>query len=176
MPPPSPEEQDSDNPWAPFPTQGHFELAELMFDKMSMSQGHINQLMDVWASFSMPFGAGPPFASFQDLYSTIDAVPFGDSPWASFRIKYSGPVPDAASERPPWMASEYTVWHRNLLDVVKSILSNPNFVPDFDQAPYREFVGDKRRWTDFMSGNWAWDQAVSPSFSLDCPFVTNYYM
>lgn len=62
------------------------------------------------------------------------------------------------------MTDEHTTWFRDPLTVVKSILSNPDFAPDFDYGPYQEFVGEKRRWTNFMSGNWCWTQAVRINF------------
>jgi hypothetical protein len=45
--------------------------------------------------------------------------------------------------------------------VVHEMLSNPDFKKEFDYAPYREYRGGKQRWSDFMSGNWSWRQAVS---------------
>ena len=58
------------------------------------------------------------------------------------------------------MTNTHTVFFCDPLEVVKAIITNPDYATDFDFALYREFVGGKRRWTNFMSGNWAWDQAV----------------
>ena len=73
--------------------------------------------------------------------------------------KYSGAVP--LDNVPDWMVGEYTVFFRDPLSVVRSMISNLDFKGQFDYAPYREFEGGQRRLEDLMSGNWAWNQAVS---------------
>ncbi|KAG1770411.1 hypothetical protein EV702DRAFT_951777, partial [Suillus placidus] len=46
-------------------------------------------------------------------------------------------------------------------DVIHNMLANPDYAGEFDYRPYREFStnGDECQWRDFMSGDWAWDQA-----------------
>ncbi|KAG1786809.1 hypothetical protein EV424DRAFT_1356686 [Suillus variegatus] len=41
------------------------------------------------------------------------------------------------------------------------MLGNPNYVQEFDYRPYCEFStdGNVGQWKDFMSSDWAWDQA-----------------
>lgn len=34
-----------------------------------------------------------PFKNANDLYEQLDAIPFGDNPWQSFKVSYSGPLP-----------------------------------------------------------------------------------
>jgi hypothetical protein len=42
------------------------------------------------------------------------------------------------------------------------MLANPTFVEDFDYTPMRMFdINGSRRYEHFMSGDWAWKQAVS---------------
>ena len=38
---------------------------------------------------------------------------------------------------------------------------NPDLADGIDYVPYRDFEGGKRRYCDFMSGDWAWRQCVS---------------
>jgi hypothetical protein len=46
--------------------------------------------------------------------------------------------------------------------LVQNLLSNPDFKTDFDYAPFQERTTDGvHRFRDFLSGNWAWNQAVS---------------
>ena len=122
--------------------------------------------MQLWASTTADHCA--PFHGHKDMLAAIDAIKDGDAPWQSFSAKYSGARPP---ENPPdWMVKEYTVYHRNPLTVLRQIISNPSFKGQFDYAPYQEFEGDNRRWTDVMSGNWVWKQAVSLShLFLHCP-------
>ena len=59
------------------------------------------------------------------------------------------------------MLAEYDVWFWDLWSLVHNLLSNPDFKSDFDYAPFQEQTGDGlHRFQDFMSGNWAWKQAV----------------
>ena len=59
------------------------------------------------------------------------------------------------------MDEEYQLWYRDPRTVVHNILANPDFSATLDYIPYRDFQDGKRRYCDFMSGNWAWDQCVS---------------
>ena len=99
------------------------------------------------------------FESSRDLYRTIDATKVGDVSWQTCTIKHDGPV---ANTSPSWMADEHEIWFRDPHEVVKNMLANPDFDGHFDCTPYTEKDSKgSRRWKDFMSGDWAWDQAVS---------------
>ena len=121
-----------------------------------MSQADTDNLMRLWAA-TTPDGRAP-FRNHQEMLATIDAIDLGDIPWQSFSAKYSGEIPPI--DPPDWMLKEYTVHFRDPLSVIRSMISNPDFKNQFDYAPYREFEGGKRRWTDVMSGDWVWNQAV----------------
>lgn len=115
--------------------------------------------MDAFAAFGYPFGASPPFADAKDLYNVIDSIPLGDAPWHSFSAKYTGTMPEI--DVPAWMNATYDVWCRNPLDVVRNLLSNPDFKDEFDYAPYREYdTNHSQQYHNLMSGNWAWRHAV----------------
>lgn len=58
------------------------------------------------------------------------------------------------------MDAEFEVWHHNSLEVVKSLVSNPDFNGEFDYLLYQCYVGDSHQFRDLMSGNWAWRQAI----------------
>ena len=142
--------------WSPFSSQTQFETADFLFRKAEMSQADIDILMRLWATTTSD--GSTPFQNHQEMLATIDAIDIGDIPWQSFSATYCGEVPP---ENPPdWMLKEYTVFFRDPLSVVRSMISNPDFDGQFDYAPYTEFEGGKRRWSDLMSGNWAWKQAV----------------
>jgi len=154
--PPQDHSNGSQSDWAPFTSQTQFETADFLFRKAEMSQADIDTLMRLWATTTSDGSA--PFQNHQEMLATIDAIKLGDIPWQTFSAKYCGEVP---LENPPdWMLKEYTVCFRDPLAVVRSMISNPDFKGQFDYAPYAEFEGGKRRWTDLMSGAWAWKQAV----------------
>lgn len=124
-----------------------------------MSGSKIDELMQMWAC-TLPEDHDPPFASHQHLYATVDAITFGDVPWQTFSVTYNGPVPDGAM--PSWMIREYDVWFRDPRLVLRNQYSNPDFADDIDWVPKRSYSANgKRKYRDFMSGDWAWNQAVS---------------
>lgn len=131
-----------------------------------MSAGNINSLLDIWAS-SLPPDTDPPFADHEDLYNVIDATEVGDAPWKSFTMQYNGELGEG-DDIPSWKTKKYEVWYRDPGTVLRNQLGNPDFKGEMDFAPKRVFNldGDKREYCDFMSGNWAWKQAVGAVFTI----------
>ena len=126
-----------------------------------MSASGIDSLMELWQASFIRHGImdGWPFLNHRDLYSTIDSTPLGDVPWQTFSLSFSGPLPE---DNPPgWMKDKFDVWFRDPHLIIKNMLANPDFVDEFDFMPFREFGADKKQiWRNFMSGSWAWAQAV----------------
>jgi hypothetical protein len=129
-----------------------------------MSAGDINVLLDLWAATLLKHNDKPPFADYRDLHKTIDSTPVGDVKWQSFRVQYTGEKPE--NNVPPWMGQSHDVWYRDPHEVVRNMLANPDYASEMDYQPYREFStdNDERQWQDFMSGDWAWNQAVCSLF------------
>jgi hypothetical protein len=130
-----------------------------------MSAGDINFLLSLWAASLAIHGDEPPFLNATCVYDTIDSTPLGDIAWESFSLQYNGTQPE--SNVPSWMQAEYDVWFRDSRTLVHNLLSNPDFKSAFDYAPFQERTGDGlHRFQDFMSANWAWNQAVSLRYNL----------
>ena len=155
-PPPS-QITDALPDWGPFDSQVQFETTDFLFKKTEMSQGDVDILMRLWASTTMDHHA--PFENHHDMLTTIDSIQDGDSPWHSFSAKYSRDPP--RMNPPDWMIKEYTVYYHDPLTVIRNMISNPSFNGQFDYSPYMEFENDLWQWSDVMSGDWAWKQAVS---------------
>jgi hypothetical protein len=118
--------------------------------------------MEIWAAHQQAQydddGQSPPFANAQDLYNVVDATEVGDVPWQAFAIKYNGEFPDNA---PNWMSTPYEVWFRDPLSVLEGQIGNREISNEMDYAPKRVYSREgKRQFSDLMSGDWAWDQAV----------------
>lgn len=138
-----------------------------------MSVGDVDTLMELWAATQAEKGQAvdPPFANARDLRDSIDAISKGETAWQAFTVKYDGDKTDGA---PGWMSKEYEVWFRDPLTVLEGQIGNPDFVGKIDYAP-KEVYGKnhRRQFTDLMSGEWAWEQAVSlfgyiPLLYLSC--------
>lgn len=143
--------------YEPFHDRADFELAEYLYMRNQTPAVQIDVLMDIWATKLVD--QAPPFIDHKDLYKTIDSIKHGDMPWKAFSISYSGAIPEG--DDIPWMKSEYEVWYRDPLAVLESQLANPDFDRKFHTAPYREYnENGERVWSDVLSGNWAWKQAV----------------
>lgn len=127
-----------------------------------MSASKTNKLLNIIAARDVANGRTAPFKNDKDVKAYIDSIDLGHVPWKSFTVKYTDDMP---TPTPAWMKKEYDVWYRNPRDVIHGIIGNKDFDGEIDYVPYREFKGGKRQWTDFMSGNWPWNQAVSSFFS-----------
>ena len=127
-----------------------------------MPQSHVNCLMGLWAIHAQSIlpGAQPPFPNNEDLLDTIDSTPDGNVSWESFSVKYCGPIP--TEDPPPWMFEEFEIWYRNAKEVVGNMLRNKDFQGEIDYVPFKEFnEAGNRCYKDLMSGDWAYNQAVS---------------
>ena len=89
----------------------------------------------------------------------IDAISVGGAPWQSISLSYDGPIP----ENPPsWMEAEHMVWFRDPCLLFKNMLDNPDFQNLIDYAPLWQYdTDDQHSYQNFVSGNWAWKQAVT---------------
>jgi hypothetical protein len=145
--------------WSPFGSRVEFETAEFLYARNQMSAGDIDTLLELWATTLLASDRTPPFNNHRDLYSTIDSARVGDVPWKSFSVRYDGQLP----EKPPsWMVTDFEVWYRDPREVINNMLANTDFVNEMDTTPFREYNSDGRRcYHNFMSGDWAWKQAVS---------------
>lgn len=161
-PPPPVDSERGNDGYFPYESQAEFELADFLFRKEQMSAGGINKLMDIWAAFD---DDSPPFSNADDLYNIIDGTELGDVPWQAFSVKYNGATPQ---DTPKWMSDSYEVWFRDPLNVMENQIGNRDFGPDeMDYMLKQVFSGTgKRQFSDLMSGDWAWSQAVCDLFWL----------
>jgi hypothetical protein len=161
----------SKDDWSPYKDRVAFETAERLFAKEQLSAAGIDALMDLWRASFIQRGiidGGAPFVNHNDLYNTIDSTPLGDVPWQLFSISYDGQLPEA--NIPTWMTDKFDVWFRDPHLIATNILGNPDFASEFDSVPFRRFdTNGNQIWDDFMSGSWAWMQAVRClTSSLSC--------
>jgi hypothetical protein len=131
-----------------------------------MSAGDIDTLLELWAASLLEAGGTAPFTNHRHLYKMIDSAKLGDVPWQKFNMVYDGEVP---SLKPPsWMTAKFQVWFRDPHIVVKDMLGNTEFDGEMDTTPYRDYDDMGRQYQNFMSGNWAWTQAVCSVLSTLC--------
>ncbi|KAJ7256385.1 hypothetical protein C8J57DRAFT_1437037 [Mycena rebaudengoi] len=124
--------------FTPYANQAYFELADLLYRRVQMSAGAIDNLMQNWAARPVSTGDSP-FADHKDLYN------------------YNRPV--APRDNTPWKMQEHVVHFRDSRKVLQQQLANPDFKSEMDFTPKQIFVNGGRQYEDFMSGNWAWRQA-----------------
>ncbi|KAG1834004.1 hypothetical protein DFJ58DRAFT_719386 [Suillus subalutaceus] len=156
--PPPPHTDASMTDWMPYNDRAEFETAEFLFMRNQMSAKQIDTLLDLWAATLIKHNDAPPFANHRDMYATIDATPLSDTPWKSFTMSYNGVRPE--QDVPPWMDGHYDVWYRDPLQMVHSMLANSDFDGGVEFSPYHDYTAeDKQYWKNFMSADWAWNQA-----------------
>ena len=130
-----------------------------------MSGAGINVLLDIWAAHSLKLGVELSFLKHKDMYKTIDSIPLVNIPWESFSLYYQGEHPE--DEHPPaWMDTKYDVWFRDPRRFLHDLITNPDFQEEFNYFPYHDYIDSKHVFQDFMSGDWAWKQAVCTLFFL----------
>ncbi|KAJ2911359.1 hypothetical protein MD484_g9055, partial [Candolleomyces efflorescens] len=160
--PPPPRLDTSDDPWFPFEGESGFRLADFLYREEEMSAKKIDYLLEVWALDKAKSGDLAPFDSYTQMYGTIDAIEFGDAPWQSFSMNFAEDTDHPADA--PWKSASYEVWYRDPARVISNLLDNPDFDTQFDYAAFVELDksngGQRRRWNDFMSGNWAWRRSI----------------
>jgi hypothetical protein len=65
------------------------------------------------------------------------------------------------------MTKDFDVWYRNPLEVLEGQIGNSYFANEVDYTPKQVFGQNKKsQYTDLISGQWAWDQAVSFDHSV----------
>ncbi|KAE9390680.1 hypothetical protein BT96DRAFT_945950 [Gymnopus androsaceus JB14] len=125
-----------------------------------MSQPNINELLDLWyLDVQQRFnGDSAPFGNHQELLETIDSIWDGSAPWKCLETQVDESF---LLDAPKWQKTSYQVWYRDPDTVIANILENPDFADEFDPAPYVHVGKDgKCRWSDIMSGNFAYRQAT----------------
>ncbi|KAG2029774.1 hypothetical protein BDR03DRAFT_936783 [Suillus americanus] len=157
--PPAPPPDKSPDDWTPYRDRVEFETAEFLYGHNQMSAGDINILLDLWAMTLLKYDDKLLFADCHNLHRTIDNTPLGDVKWQLFKVRYTGEKP--TSNVPPWMDQSHDVWYHDPHEVIQNMLGNPDYEKEMDYRPFREYSadGDKQQWQDFMSGDWAWNQA-----------------
>ena len=171
---PSPQKQKARDDWFPYRNRVQFEVADFLYRRNQMSARDINFLLNIWEATLVTHGEEPPFRNCADLYATIDATVVGDTPWQSATLNYNGQRPEGPV--PSWMESEHQIWYRDPRTLIHNLISNPDFKDEFDYTPFHEYVDGKHCFQDFMSGDWAWKQAVSICFLLRVLSKTFYRM
>lgn len=163
---PSPRHDPGPNDWGSYRSRNRFELAEFLYKDNCMSAGNIDKLMKLWDEQAVSTGGEAPYANHKGLYETIDATSVGGVPWESFKLRYHGELP-SEGDTPGWMEDEHEVWFRDLRQLLRNLLGNPDFDGEFDYMPFQEYDNkNQHRYEDFMSGNWAWRQAVCILFFI----------
>lgn len=123
-----------------------------------MSQGNTDELMELWSLTMQEHNTFGPFENHKDMNKLIDSIQQGDAPWKCFITQVDSNLP---ADAPNWQRDQYQIWYRDPDTVISNLLSSPDFCSEFDTCPYVHIGPDgKRRWCDFMSGNYAWTQSV----------------
>lgn len=155
-----------ENPWAPFDDRLAFDFANFQFTELQSSKSKINRALDLWKAAVIQAGGTNdlPWSSADELYATINAIQEGDAPWKTIPFKYNGPLP----ENPPkWMLETYELCTRDSRLLLHQQLATGEFVDQINYVPYCQFQANGDRiWSNLMSADWAWSQAVSSSLIL----------
>ena len=123
---PPPWEEHSVSDYSPFSSWESFLLGDLLYRCIQISAGNIDDFMECLAHL-VPPDQDLPFTNLHDLYATINAAHLGHIPWCSVKLSYQAAEGEDISNV-PWKSKPFEVWHRDLQELLKNQLSNPNFV------------------------------------------------
>ncbi|EMD34081.1 hypothetical protein CERSUDRAFT_56026, partial [Gelatoporia subvermispora B] len=158
LPPPLPERAVDD--YAPFEDCIQFETADFIYTDNQMSAGHFKKLNHLWAATSAQKQGQPPFRNTKEMHEIIDNISLGDVRWKTATIWYKLTESDRPGPHPNWKTQDYKINYRDPHAIVRNLLANHDFDGEFDYTPIRDQTRkDGLRRRDFMSGDWAWDQA-----------------
>jgi hypothetical protein len=142
--------------------RAQFELADFLFCRNEMPRAQVDELMQILAALNQDHHKDPPFASADDLYQKIDQIDDSKS-WQSFSFSYAGNDLELENGNlASWKQETYQLVLRNAKSLIQEQLACSEFKDYMDYCPCQIFDDDGNRvWSDFMSGNWAWEQCVS---------------
>jgi hypothetical protein len=104
-------------------------------------------------------GAEPVFKSVEELHSAIDDSSYGGAAWRELDFQYDGHVDEHSAS---WKKETYVSHARNTFQAVKAMVASSEFHGKWDTTPIKEYTSEhKRLYSNFMSGRWAWCEAVS---------------
>jgi len=93
------------------------------------------------------------------MYNAIDNLDLGGAPWNCFTVKYNGEIKEG--DVTPWKHKSFEVWYRDPRIIMHNQLGNRDYADEIDFASKDVRDKDGKRWySDFMSGNWSWQQSV----------------
>ncbi|KAI0745331.1 hypothetical protein C8Q76DRAFT_764613 [Earliella scabrosa] len=152
--------RDQHEDFTPFADRPSFECAELLFEKMSASQGDVDELFNILRAKNILDGhedSEPIFRSHAHMLDTIDDIKLGATSWTTFSVRWNGPV---TADSPSWKRQRFIVHTRDPLAVMKAMCASADFNGSWQTRPFKEFNENGTRvFTDIMSAHWAWKQA-----------------
>ena len=126
---------------------------------MESSERNINKALNIWAASVVQQGGSATWKNADELYASIDKIQHGNAPWTTHLFRYQGPLPPSP---PQWMMQTYELCICNTHHVLHQQFADPGFKNNINYTPYQQFnKARKQVWSNFMSGDWAWKQAVS---------------
>lgn len=159
--PARPLDATEDNAWFPFADRLSFDFAHFNFVELQASEAQIGRGLDLWLAATLESDSQyqVPWRNAQEMYATIDSIQQGAAPWTTVKFRYNGVLPP---NPPSWMLETYELCTRDVRVLLHEQLANPQFDGKCNYVPYQQFDGTgNRAWSNLMSGDWAWQQAVS---------------
>ena len=144
---------------------------------MTASSDNVDILLRILRARDIALGHAddpPIFNNSEHMQSTIDAIELGAAQWSSVAFQYTGEPGEAL---PKWKCQPYVFHYQHTLETFKAMLASPDFEDKIDYVPFEEYVpssnGERRvrRFCNHMSGQWAYQKAVS---AFELLHVTKY--
>ena len=151
------------NPWAPFNSRLEFDFAYYHYVDRKSPKSAINKGLDLWLASKLDAVKSDtceplPWGNAEAMYSTVDKIQEGVAPFQTVYFQYKGPLPP---NPPTWMTTKFELCVRDARQVLREQLRNKAFDGQFNPAPYQQYDSQSQRvFSNLMSGDWAWREAV----------------
>ncbi|KAJ3503514.1 hypothetical protein NLJ89_g8395 [Agrocybe chaxingu] len=139
-------------PWAPFESKSEWELARWLMTS-NVSQNKIDMFLKLE---SIKSGAKPGFHNSRSLLQHIDLLPKGPE-WICSPFLITGDELDKVGKQ---RTETVELWHRNPVDCIKELMSNPAFEEKLCYSPchvYRSEDGSNREYSEMWTADWWWE-------------------
>jgi hypothetical protein len=115
----------------------------------------INKFLILWHATLADHSLCSLFKNHYDLHNTINATLVGGMLWELFIIDYKGPCSSNLSLQPQWIDDEYDVYFKDPRVLIWNMISNLDFMSEFNYTLYYKYFDGVHHFQNMMSGNWA---------------------
>ncbi|KAI6018454.1 hypothetical protein BKA83DRAFT_4464902 [Pisolithus microcarpus] len=151
--------------WAPFRTEGEWELARFLMKNVGQTK------MDEFLKLDIVRDSGVSFENARSFLKYVDKLRTGPA-WTCEMVDVCG---DIVGEDGILKHELLELWRRDPVECVQDLMGNPAFQNAMSYVPERAYTdanGENRIYDEMWTGNWWWDvQTKLPEGAVVAPVI-----